>query len=102
MLDVMQRFGAEGSRTANVLYLLCGGEPEPGQVSGPTVEFATEAPTAGRYLLYFDFQVDGEVHSASFVLSTSGEATAATEAPAETDAPAESPAPADDGHDDSH
>ncbi|MGY3127780.1 hypothetical protein ACVWW9_001279 [Agrococcus sp. UYP33] len=79
-----------------------GAEPEPGQVSGPTVEFATEAPTAGRYLLYFDFQVNGEVHSAAFVLSTSGEATAATEAPAETGAPAESPAPADDGHDDSH
>ena len=36
MLDVMQRFGAEGSRTANVLYLLCGGEPEPGQVQSCT------------------------------------------------------------------
>ena len=29
MMDVLQRFGAEGSRTANVLYLLCGGEPRP-------------------------------------------------------------------------
>ena len=36
MLDVMQRFGAEGSRTANVLYLLCGGEPRPGQVQSCT------------------------------------------------------------------
>ncbi|MDR7233557.1 heavy-metal-associated domain-containing protein [Agrococcus sediminis] len=51
-----------------------GAEPEAGQRSGPTVEFATEAPTPGRYLLYFDFQVDGEVHTASFVLSTDGEA----------------------------
>ncbi|KRF00040.1 hypothetical protein ASG88_11595 [Nocardioides sp. Soil777] len=36
MMDVMQRFGAEGSRTANVLYLLCGGEPDPGQVQSCT------------------------------------------------------------------
>lgn len=36
MMDVMQRFGAEGSRTANVLYLLCGGEPRPGQVQSCT------------------------------------------------------------------
>lgn len=47
-----------------------GAEPEPGQLSGPTVEFATEAPTPGRYLLYFDFQIDDEIHSASFVVST--------------------------------
>jgi hypothetical protein len=32
MMDVMQRFGMEGSRTANVLHLLCGGEPRAGQV----------------------------------------------------------------------
>ncbi|WP_413320313.1 heavy-metal-associated domain-containing protein [Agrococcus sp. 1P02AA] len=82
-----------------------GAEPEPGQSSGPTVEFATEAPTAGRYLLYFDFQVDGEVHTASFVVTASGSATG--------DAPQQAPgevsldeAPADehddsDGHDDS-
>lgn len=25
-------------------------------------------PTLGKYLLYLDFQVDGKVHSASFVL----------------------------------
>ena len=25
-----------------------------------------EAPTAGRYLLYLDFQVDGQVHTATF------------------------------------
>ncbi|KRF30724.1 hypothetical protein ASG94_18940 [Nocardioides sp. Soil805] len=36
MMDVLQRFGAEGSRTANVLYLLCGGEPDPGQVQSCT------------------------------------------------------------------
>lgn len=45
-----------------------GAEPQSGQLSGPTVKFAAEAPTSGRYLLYFDFQVDGAVHSAAFVL----------------------------------
>ncbi|MCH1884001.1 heavy-metal-associated domain-containing protein [Agrococcus sp. ARC_14] len=76
-----------------------GAEPEAGDLSGPTVDFATEAPTAGRYLLYFDFQVDGEVQTASFVLST--EAAGATDTPVSS-TPDESPeeAPADDGHDD--
>ena len=36
MFDVMDRFGAEGSQTANALYLLCGGEPEAGQVQSCT------------------------------------------------------------------
>ncbi len=35
---------------------------------GPDVGFVAQAPTAGRYLLYFDFQVDGQVHTASFVV----------------------------------
>ena len=45
-----------------------GAEPRPGDVAGPAITFATEAPTAGRYLLYLDFQVDGEVHTAAFLL----------------------------------
>jgi len=45
-----------------------GEEPAPGETSGPEIGFAAEAPTAGRYLLYLDFQVDGQVHTASFVL----------------------------------
>ncbi|BAS18531.1 conserved hypothetical protein (plasmid) [Arthrobacter sp. Hiyo8] len=49
-----------------------GAEPQNGQVSGPTVRFAAEAPTSGRYMLYFDFQVDGAVHSAAFVLAADG------------------------------
>ena len=36
--------------------------------SGPEVRFGAHVPTAGRYLLYFDFQIDGTVHTASFVL----------------------------------
>lgn len=45
-----------------------GDEPAEGDVSGPEIVFAAQAPTAGRYLLYLDFQVDGVVHTASFVL----------------------------------
>jgi hypothetical protein len=47
-------------------------EPEPGSVSGPDVTFMTQAPTPGRYLLYLDFKVDGDVHTARFVLDTHG------------------------------
>ena len=47
-----------------------GEEPETGQTSGPEVAFEVTAPTPGRYLLYLDFQVDGQVHTAPFVLDT--------------------------------
>ena len=47
-----------------------GAGPRPGDTAGPTIAFAATAPTAGRYLLYLDFQVDGEVHTAEFVLDT--------------------------------
>ena len=45
-----------------------GSLPAAGQNGGPAVSFAAEAPTAGRYLLYLDFQVDDTVHTATFVL----------------------------------
>lgn len=45
-----------------------GAEPKAHEVSGPDVNFMTVAPTPGRYYLYFDFQVDGQVHSAKFVV----------------------------------
>lgn len=45
-----------------------GDEPAPGTLSGPEVVFATSAPTPGRYLLYLDFQVGGQVHTAQFVV----------------------------------
>lgn len=65
-----------------------GDEPAPGSTSGPDVEFMTEAPTPGRYLLYLDFKVDGEVRTAEFVLDA-GAAPAAAEP---TDEPTEEPA----------
>ncbi len=40
-----------------------------GRTAGPTISFATTAPTAGRYLLYLDFQVAGVVHTAAFTLA---------------------------------
>ncbi len=38
------------------------------QMAGPEIGFVAEVPTAGRYLLYLDFKVGGEVHTAEFVL----------------------------------
>lgn len=48
-----------------------GDEPTAGETSGPEISFMAEAPTPGRYLLYLDFQVDGQVHSAPFVVEAS-------------------------------
>jgi hypothetical protein len=62
-----------------------GGEPGPGETSGPEVVFGAHAPTPGRYLLYLDFQVDDRVRTAAFVL----EATSADGATSD-----------DHGHDD--
>jgi hypothetical protein len=65
-----------------------GEEPAAGQLSGPSVTFSAEAPTAGRYLLYLDFQVDGKVHTATFTVEAAGAAAGR---------------PASDGHaDDGH
>lgn len=72
-----------------------GDEPQPGDVAGPEVAFTAEAPTAGRYLLYLDFQVDEQVHTAQFVLDATPPADSedATDEPAGTDGDAEH-----DGH----
>lgn len=53
-----------------------GEAPTVGATAGPDIAFTAEAPTAGRYLLYLDFQVDGKVHTAEFVLdATHGDGT---------------------------
>jgi hypothetical protein len=47
------------------------GEPGDGVTEpGPEIEFMVEPPTAGRYWLYLDFQVDGTVHTAAFAVTT--------------------------------
>lgn len=45
-----------------------GDEPAPDQTGGPDIAFMASAPSAGRYLLYLDFQVDGRVHTAAFAV----------------------------------
>ncbi|MDQ0923413.1 hypothetical protein QF038_001921 [Pseudarthrobacter sp. W1I19] len=93
-------------RSGDLAYLHThpeGAEPVHGEVSGPEVKFATTAPTPGRYYLYFDFQVDGQVHSAGFVLDTTGSAPApaAASEPSATVTPETHPtadSAADDGH----
>lgn len=45
-----------------------GPEPTAGGLSGPDVGFMADVPTPGRYFLYLDFRVDGQVHTATFVL----------------------------------
>ncbi|HYJ67247.1 MAG TPA: heavy-metal-associated domain-containing protein [Nocardioidaceae bacterium] len=49
------------------------GEPGDGVTEpGPEIEFMVEPPTAGRYWLYLDFQVDGTVHTAAFAITADG------------------------------
>lgn len=45
-----------------------GHAPGTGDTFGPEVTFVAEPPTAGLYLLYFDFQVNGTVHTAALAL----------------------------------
>lgn len=49
-----------------------GDAPAAGQTSGPEIVFEATAPTPGRYLLFLDFQVDGQAHTAPLVIDTSG------------------------------
>jgi len=70
-----------------------GEDPGESDLSGPTITFSSRAPTAGRYLLYLDFQVDGRVHTATFTLDT----TSATADPGTSSAaPSSSKAHGDD------
>lgn len=46
-----------------------GEEPQPGDTAGPSIAFGTTAPTAGTYLLYLDFRLDGVVRTATFALT---------------------------------
>lgn len=62
-----------------------GDTPTPNATAGPHISFSAHAPTAGRYLLYLDFQVDGQVHTATFVLDAAGpESTESTPADSES------------------
>ncbi|SDR19575.1 hypothetical protein SAMN04489765_3758 [Tsukamurella pulmonis] len=67
-----------------------GAEPKPGDTGGPAIAFQAQAPTTGRYLLYLDFQVDGVVRTASFVVDAGAPTGTQPAAPAAT--------PPADGH----
>ncbi|GFZ97003.1 heavy-metal-associated domain-containing protein [Nesterenkonia alkaliphila] len=47
-----------------------GDAPEASEISGPEIVFEATAPTEGRYLLFLDFQVDGNLHTAPLVVNT--------------------------------
>ena len=54
------------------LHVHPGGEPGDGVTKpGPDIDFGAEVPSAARYHLFLDFQVDGVVHTASFTLDAS-------------------------------
>lgn len=90
--DLQPYLGAFGHlvalREGDLAYLHVhpeGEEPAAGELSGPEIEFAAEAPTPGRYLLYLDFQVNGKVHSAPFVVDTDPTASPGAEQSGHTD-----------------
>ncbi|RBP67066.1 hypothetical protein DFO66_102119 [Brevibacterium sanguinis] len=73
-----------GLRHGDLAYLHVhphGKEPGPGDTGGPSIDFEITAPTDGRYLLYLDFKVDGQVHTAGFVVDAG---TAHIDDPAES------------------
>jgi hypothetical protein len=57
-------------RTGDLAYLHVhpmGDHPD--AESGPAVKFMAQAPSPGRYLLYLDFQVEEQVHTATFTVT---------------------------------
>ena len=68
------------------------GEPGDGITQpGPDIKFMAAAPTDGKYLLYLDFQLDGQVHPVEFAVtaapaSTTDNATTGSQEPAHSDA----------------
>ncbi len=62
-------------RQSDLAYLHVHPDGHPGDgttAAGPTVEFTVDVPTTGVYRLYLDFQHDGVVRTAPFVLTVEG------------------------------
>ena len=53
-------------RAGDLAYLHVHPVDEPAAESGPNIAFMAETPTPGRYLLYLNFQVGNQVHTATF------------------------------------
>lgn len=80
-----------------------GDEATAGQRSGPAISFMAEVPTPGRYLLYLDFQVDGKVHTAPFVVdATRGTHAMTAHQRSTSDMGSGVPPAHDSNHDSSH
>jgi hypothetical protein len=84
------------------------GEPGDGVTEpGPEVTFYVEAPTAGSYRLFLDFQIDGQVRTADFTLAadapdeSSDDAAPGDNEPSDDDAPGDDES-GDDAPDDGH
>jgi hypothetical protein len=79
--DLQPYLGAYGHlvalRAGDLAYLHVHPEGTPGDgatAPGPQVTFFAEVPSAGRYLLYLDFQHEGEVRTAAFTVTGTGNA----------------------------
>ena len=78
-------------RSTDLAYLHAhpvGTDPQPGQTTGPYIDFEVTTPTAGTYLLYLDFKVDGRVHTAPLVLVASPATATATKGHSPDETPA--------------
>lgn len=75
-----------------------GDAPQAGETSGPQIVFEATAPTDGRYLLYLDFQVDGQVHTAPLVLDTTTDTGAGNNHTAPSDQPSDTEPGTGDEH----
>lgn len=90
--DLQPYLGAYGHlvalRQGDLAYLHVHPDGEPGDgrtKPGPAITFYAEAPSAGTYRLYLDFQHDGAVHTAEFTVMAGpgGTGNAGTEHPAD-------------------
>jgi hypothetical protein len=75
-------------RQGDLAYLHVHPDGEPGDGTtrpGPGITFVAEAPSAGTYRLYLDFQHQGTVRTAEFTVTTGGRPAGTTMAPATGD-----------------
>ncbi|PRY54026.1 hypothetical protein BCF74_12640 [Knoellia remsis] len=88
-------------RTGDLAYLHVHPEGEPGDGTtrpGPDITFGTSVPSVGTYRLFLDFQHEGVVRTAEFVLTAGG----ASEPSAPTSSPTSSPEPTASGGSSDH
>jgi len=75
------------------------GEPGDGVTpSGPRIDFMATAPTAGEYWLYLDFQIDGQVRTAEFVVEALPSGTTTPTSDSSTPAPDSTTSAGHSGH----